>query len=139
MSASGQFFMSADSLGTDSRDGCLGELLQRVARNGQQTRLPCAAGCRRASGASEVSSAEGKQQVIAELYEKFFRIGFKKQAESLGIVYTPVEVVDFILRAADTVSREHFGCGLTDESVHILDAAFMRNFDVSGDTVALAA
>lgn len=37
--------------------------------------------------AGEVTSAEGKQQVIAELYEKFFRIGFKKQAEALGIVY----------------------------------------------------
>ncbi len=71
--------------------------------------------------AGEVTSAEGKQQVIAELYEKFFRIGFKKQAEALGIVYTPVEVVDFILRAADFVSRKHFGRGLTDEGVHILD------------------
>ncbi|MGH3966830.1 MAG: helicase-related protein, partial [Mycobacterium sp.] len=71
--------------------------------------------------AGEVTSAEGKQQVIAELYEKFFRIGFKKQAEALGIVYTPVEVVDFILRAADSVMRDHFGRGLTDEAVHILD------------------
>lgn len=71
--------------------------------------------------ASEVSSAEGKQQVIAELYEKFFRIGFKKQSDALGIVYTPTEVVDFILRAADHVTREHFGKGLTDEGVHILD------------------
>ncbi|OMC22242.1 DEAD/DEAH box helicase [Mycobacterium colombiense] len=71
--------------------------------------------------ASEVSSAEGKQQVIAELYEKFFRIGFKKQADALGIVYTPVEIVDFILRSADTVSRKHFDRGLTDEGVHILD------------------
>nr|WP_204080672.1 DEAD/DEAH box helicase [Mycobacterium riyadhense] len=71
--------------------------------------------------ASEVTSAEGKQQVIAELYEKFFRIGFKKQAEALGIVYTPVEIVDFILRAADSVMRKHFGHGLTDEGVHILD------------------
>ncbi|MGV7835273.1 restriction endonuclease, partial [Mycobacterium kansasii] len=71
--------------------------------------------------AGEVASAEGKQQVIAELYEKFFRVGFKKQAEGLGIVYTPVEIVDFILRSADTVSRKHFGRGLTDEGVHVLD------------------
>lgn len=42
--------------------------------------------------------------MIAELYEKFFRVGFKKQADALGIVYTPVEIVDFILRAADTAS-----------------------------------
>lgn len=71
--------------------------------------------------ASEVSSAEGKQQVIAELYEKFFRIGFKAQSDALGIVYTPVEIVDFILRAADSASRDAFGRGLTDEGVHILD------------------
>lgn len=71
--------------------------------------------------ASEVTSAEGKQQVIAELYERFFKIGFAKQAEALGIVYTPVQVVDWILHAADTVSRQHFEKGLTDENVHILD------------------
>ena len=72
--------------------------------------------------ASEVSSASGKQQVIKDLYERFFRKAFKKQSEALGIVYTPVEIVDFILRAADQVSREHFGKGLTDEGVHILEA-----------------
>ncbi|MBY6367701.1 DEAD/DEAH box helicase [Rhodococcoides corynebacterioides] len=71
--------------------------------------------------ASEVTSAEGKQQVIAELYERFFRVAFKKQSDALGIVYTPVEIVDFILRAADHVSKEHFGRGLTDEGVHVLD------------------
>lgn len=71
--------------------------------------------------ASEVTSASGKQQVIKELYERFFRKAFKKQAEALGIVYTPVEIVDFILRAADEVSRTHFGKGLSDEGVSILD------------------
>ncbi|OHR34174.1 damage-inducible protein [Corynebacterium sp. HMSC074C05] len=71
--------------------------------------------------ASEVSSASGKQQVIKELYERFFQKAFKKQAESLGIVYTPVEIVDFILRAADDVSKKHFGKGLSDEGVCILD------------------
>ena len=71
--------------------------------------------------ASEVSSASGKQQVIKELYERFFQKAFKKQAESLGIVYTPVEIVDFILRAADEVSQKHFGKRLSDEGVCILD------------------
>ena len=71
--------------------------------------------------ASEVTSASGKQQVIKELYERFFRKAFKKQAEALGIVYTPVEIVDFILRAADEVSKKHFGRGLSDEGVSILD------------------
>ncbi len=71
--------------------------------------------------ASEVSSASGKQQVIKDLYERFFRKAFKKQSEALGIVYTPVEIVDFILRSAVQISRWHFGKGLTDEGVHILD------------------
>ena len=71
--------------------------------------------------AEQVVSAEGKQHLIADLYQKFFQTAFKKQSEALGIVYTPVEVVDFILRAADHVSRKHFGRGLTDEGVHVLD------------------
>ena len=71
--------------------------------------------------ASEVTSASGKQQVIKDLYERFFRKAFKKQSEALGIVYTPVEIVDFILRAADDVSKKHFGRGLTGEGTCILD------------------
>ena len=71
--------------------------------------------------ASEVTSASGKQQVIKELYERFFQKAFKRDADKLGIVYTPVEIVDFILRAADDVSKKHFGRGLSDGSVHILD------------------
>ena len=71
--------------------------------------------------ASQVTSASGKQQVIKELYERFFRKAFRKQSEALGIVYTPVEIVDFILRAADDVSKKHFGRGLTDEDTCILD------------------
>lgn len=71
--------------------------------------------------AGAVTSASGKQQVIKDLYERFFRKAFKKQAEALGIVYTPVEIVDFILRAADEVSRAHFGRGLSDEGTCILD------------------
>ena len=71
--------------------------------------------------AAEVSSASGKQQVIKELYERFFQKAFKRDAEKLGIVYTPVEIVDFILRVANDVSLQHFGKGLSDEGVCILD------------------
>lgn len=71
--------------------------------------------------AAAVTSASGKQQVIKELYERFFRKAFRKQAEALGIVYTPVEIVDFILRAANDASLEHFDRGLSDEGVTILD------------------
>ena len=73
---------------------------------------------RRAEG---LENSEARQQVLKELYEHFFKIAVKKQAERLGIVYTPTEVVDFILRSADHVLREEFGKGLTDASVHVLD------------------
>lgn len=81
--------------------------------------------------AAEVSSAAGKQAVIKDLYERFFKKAFKKQSEALGIVYTPVEIVDFILRAADDVSKKHFGRGLSDKDVHVLDPAFMRKSALS--------
>lgn len=68
-----------------------------------------------------IDSAEGRQKIILELYETFFATAFKKTVEKLGIVYTPVEIVDFILRSCDEVLRAEFGQGLTDEGVHILD------------------
>ena len=68
-----------------------------------------------------VRTAEGRQKVIVELYDKFFAAAFKRTVDRLGIVYTPVEIVDFILRSADEVLRTEFGQGLTDKNVHILD------------------
>ena len=68
-----------------------------------------------------IDNAEGKQRVITELYERFFALAFPATATSLGIVYTPVEIVDFILRSVDWLSRQHFGRGVTDEGVHVLD------------------
>ena len=68
-----------------------------------------------------IDNSEGRQRVLLELYEKFFATALKKDAERLGIVYTPVEVVDFILHSADEVLREEFGRSLSDEGVHVLD------------------
>jgi predicted helicase len=68
-----------------------------------------------------VNNAVGKQRILIELYDKFFVSAFKKTVDKLGIVYTPVEIVDFILKSADDVLRTEFGQGLTDEGVHILD------------------
>ena len=68
-----------------------------------------------------VDNAEGKQKIIVELYEKFFKSAFPKMVDRLGIVYTPVPAVDFIIRSADEVLRAEFGQGLADEGVHILD------------------
>ena len=73
---------------------------------------------RRARG---LDNSAARQQVLKELYEHFFRVALKRQAERLGIVYTPTEVVDFILRSADHILREEFGRGLTDAGVHVLD------------------
>ena len=71
--------------------------------------------------AQGIDNSEGRQKVLLELYEKFFANALKKDAERLGIVYTPVEVVDFILHSADEVLREEFGRSLSHEGVHILD------------------
>ena len=68
-----------------------------------------------------IDNSEGRQRVLSELYEKFFKTAMKKDAERLGIVYTPVEVVDFILHSANEVLREEFGRSLSDEGVHVLD------------------
>lgn len=68
-----------------------------------------------------VDNAAGKQRVLVELYDKFFATAFPKTVSKLGIVYTPVEIVDFILRSADEVLRAEFGQGLTEEGVHVLD------------------
>jgi predicted helicase len=71
--------------------------------------------------AGGIDNAEGKQRIIIELYDKFFKTAFPKMVEKLGIVYTPVEVVDFLIFSVDHILRKEFGRGLTDENVHILD------------------
>ena len=68
-----------------------------------------------------IDNAEGKQHVVVELYERFFKVAYPKVAESLGIVYTPVEIVDFIIRSVRELLRSQFDASLSDEGVHILD------------------
>ncbi len=68
-----------------------------------------------------VKTLKGKQTVIKNLYDSFFKVAFPKAVEQLGIVYTPVECVDFILRSVDAALRREFNLGLTDDYVHILD------------------
>lgn len=74
-------------------------------------------------GCEGVDNAEGKQKIIIELYDKFFKLALKKTVEKLGIVYTPIEVVDFILNSVNDILKKEFGRkhGLSDENVHILD------------------
>lgn len=68
-----------------------------------------------------VDNAEGKQKIIIELYDKFFKTALPKTVGKLGIVYTPVEVVDFILHSVDDILKKEFNSGLTKKNVHILD------------------
>ncbi|MEN6363122.1 MAG: type ISP restriction/modification enzyme, partial [Bacteroidales bacterium] len=70
---------------------------------------------------AKVDSAEGRQRVIVELYDKFFKTAFPKMVEKLGIVYTPIEVVDFIIHSVDAILQKEFGRSISDENIHILD------------------
>lgn len=69
----------------------------------------------------KISDAEGRQRIIVELYDKFFKTASPKTVEKLGIVYTPVEVVDFIINSVGYILKKEFGRSLSDENVHILD------------------
>src|SRR5699024_1918054 len=71
--------------------------------------------------AAEIDNAEGKQKIITELYESFFKNAFPRAADAMGVVYTPIEIVDFILRSVDDVLKREFGRCLSDEGVHVLD------------------
>lgn len=71
--------------------------------------------------AEGIQTAEGKQRIVVELYDKFFRNAFPKMTERLGIVYTPVEVVDFIIHSVEDVLNQEFNASLADENVHIID------------------
>lgn len=71
--------------------------------------------------AAGIDNAEGKQRIIIELYDKFFKTAFPKMVEKLGIVYTPVEVVDFIIHSVNHVLQKEFDRTLSDENIHILD------------------
>lgn len=71
--------------------------------------------------ASGIDNAEAKQKIIITLYDKFFRTGFKETTEQLGIVFTPVEVVDFIIKSVDYALNKYFGKHLSSKNVHILD------------------
>lgn len=71
--------------------------------------------------ASGIDNAEGKQKIIVELYDKFFRNAFPRMTERLGIVYTPVEVVDFIIHSVNDILKQEFGQCLGDKGVHIID------------------
>ena len=71
--------------------------------------------------ASGIDQIEGKQRIMVELYDKFFRNAFPRMTKRLGIVYTPVEVVDFIIHSVNDLLQQEFGQSLGSKGVHILD------------------
>ncbi len=70
---------------------------------------------------SNIDNLEAKQTIIKNLYEKFFKGAFPLTVEKLGIVYTPVECVDFIIHSVEDILQNEFNTSLTNENVHILD------------------
>ncbi|MEO4093220.1 type ISP restriction/modification enzyme [Acinetobacter pittii] len=71
--------------------------------------------------AEGINTAEGKQSIILTLYDSFFKNAFPRMTEKLGIVYTPVEVVDFIIHSVNDVLKSEFGKTFADDNVHVLD------------------
>jgi predicted helicase len=75
------------------------------------------------ANAAMIDSHDEKQQFLKTIYETFYKVYDPKKADRLGVVYTPTEIVRFMVEGADWLCREHFGRGLIDEGVEILDPA----------------
>ena len=71
--------------------------------------------------AEGVNAAEDKQKIIAELYERFIQRALPDTAKNLGIVYTPTQVVYYIIRSVEDVLQENFGVSVSDAGVHVID------------------
>ena len=116
-------FADYDFAGRNPVSRALNRLVELLAAEGLENETrelePFYASVRQRARA--LDNAAARQKVLLELYERFFRVALRKDAERLGIVYTPVEVVDFLLHSADHALQRHFGRRLTDANVHILD------------------
>lgn len=70
-----------------------------------------------------IQSHSEKQNFLKSLYENFYKVYNPKAADRLGVVYTPGEIVRFMIRSADWLCEKHFGKSLVDPGVEILDPA----------------
>ncbi|WP_155811848.1 DEAD/DEAH box helicase [Mobiluncus curtisii] len=68
-----------------------------------------------------IDNLAGKQEIMRTLYDKFFTKAFPAMQDRLGIVFTPVPVVDYILHSAEAAMQKHFGKGLGDKGVAIIE------------------
>jgi predicted helicase len=71
--------------------------------------------------AAGIDNAKGKQKIILELYDKFFSTAFEKMSKRLGIVYTPTEIVDFIIHSVEDLLQSEFKTSISDKDVHVID------------------
>ena len=69
----------------------------------------------------DIVSIKAKTTLINELYERFFKNAFPTTTSKLGIVYTPVEIVDFIINSTNEILVDEFGKSFNDKNIHILD------------------
>lgn len=75
------------------------------------------------ANAAQITSHQEKQTFLKLIYENFYKVYDKKKADRLGVVYTPNEIVKFMIEGADWLCEKHFGRNLVDEHVEILDPA----------------
>ena len=67
------------------------------------------------------NDSETRQTIIKDLFDKFFKTAFPKMRDKLGIVYTPVEIVDFMNRSVADLLQKEFGKSINEHGLHILD------------------
>ncbi len=75
------------------------------------------------SNAALITSHSEKQTFLKVIYENFYKVYNPKAADRLGVVYTPNEIVKFMIEGADWLTQKHFGKSLIDKNVEILDPA----------------
>ncbi|HEY5998345.1 MAG TPA: type ISP restriction/modification enzyme [bacterium] len=75
------------------------------------------------AGAARIGSHHEKQTFLKVIYENFYKVYNRKAADRLGVVYTPNEIVRFMIESADHLCEKHFGRTLIDKDVEILDPA----------------
>ncbi len=90
----------------------------QVSREAEKLEGFYASVSRRASG---ITDPQARQNLIVELYDKFFRNAFPRTTQMLGIVYTPIEIVDFIIKSVNEALQNEFGQSLGSKGVHIID------------------
>ena len=73
------------------------------------------------SAARTITDFSEKQHFLNAVYERFFQGYSVKAADTLGIVYTPQEIVDFMCASVEQVLKDEFGKQLSDPGVNILD------------------